>query len=108
MEMGLLRHRVDIQQRSGTLDTFGQAVQTWTTLFTVWASIEDISGKELLASMAINSEISTHIYIRYRAGITAANRVLYQGTAYNIQAVVDATGRKRELHLMCSKNINQG
>ena len=108
MEMGLLRHRVDIQQRTGTLDTFGQAVQTWTTLFTVWASIEDISGKELLASMAINSEISTHIYIRYRAGITAANRVLYQGTAYNIQAVVDATGRKRELHLMCSKNINQG
>ena len=108
MQTGTLRHRVDIQQRTGTLDTFGQAVQTWATLFTCWASIEDISGKELFASMAINSEISTHIYIRYRAGLTAAHRVLYQGAVYNIQAVVDATGRKRELHLMCSRNLNQG
>ena len=104
MEMGLLRHRVDIQLRNSTLDAFGQAALTWTTLYTIWASIEDISGKELIASMAINTELSTHIYIRYRAGITTANRVLYQGTTYNIQAVVDATGRKRELHLMCSRN----
>lgn len=104
MEIGLLRHRVDIQQRDTALDAFGQRALTWTTLYTVWASVEDISGKELIASMAINTELSTHIYMRYRTGITTAHRVLYQGTAYNIQAVVDATGRKRELHLMCARN----
>lgn len=103
-----MRHRVAIQQRDATKDAFGQPAQTWTTLFTTWAMIEDISGKELIAAMAINSEVSTHIFIRWRAGITTANRVLYQGTPYNIQAVVDPTGRKRELHLVCSRNVNQG
>ena len=104
MTVGLLRHRVAIQQRDTTLDAFGQRAQTWTTLYTIWAAIEDISGKELIASMAINTELSTHIFMRFRAGITTAHRVLYQGAAYNIQAVVDPTGRKRELHLMCSRN----
>ena len=108
MEVGLFRHRIAIQQRDATKDAYGQAAQTWTTLYTTWAGIEDISGKELIAAMAINSELSTHIFMRWRAGISSANRILYQGIIYNIQAVVDPTGRKRELHIMCARNLNQG
>ena len=109
MEGGNLRHRVAIQRRDTTLDVFGQQVQTWITLFTVWGMAEDISGREFVAAMAINSLATTHIMIRYRAGITAADRVLYDGVIYNITAPpIDPTGRKRELHLMCSRGINNG
>ena len=108
MNIGDLRHRVAIQARDATLDVYGQPAQTWTTTATVWGSVADISGKELLAAMAVQSEVSTHITIRYRAGVTTANRILYDGVIYNISAVVDPTGRKRETNLMCARNANQG
>ena len=108
MKIGDLRNQVAIQQRDATKDTFGQPAQTWTTVATVWAKVADISGRELITAMAAQSEVSTNIVIRYRAGTTTLNRVLYDGVPYNIHAVVDPTGRKREMQLMCARGGNQG
>lgn len=111
MEAGKLRHRVTIQslsagspQRTGS----GQPDKAWATAATVWASIEPLRGREFFAADAVQSKVAVRIRIRYRAGITAAMRVLHGSTVYPIEAVVDPENRHVELQLMCSQGAAVG
>ena len=47
------------------------------------------------------SEVKLKIIMRYRPGITPADRVSHGGTVYGIEAVIDVHSSRRELHLMC-------
>ncbi|AMP15492.1 phage head-tail joining family protein [Collimonas pratensis] len=73
-----------------------------------YAKKEDLSGRELFAAQAAQSEVTTRFRIRYRTGVTAKMRLLCDGVIYNIEAVLDRDGRKRELQLMCSSGLNNG
>jgi SPP1 family predicted phage head-tail adaptor len=108
MRAGDLRRQIKIQQRSTAQDTLGQPVLTWTDVCTTWADIQPLSGRELELAQAINAEVNHQVTIRYRTGITAAMRVLYQGRIFNIQAVMDVDTRHKELQLMCSEGLNNG
>lgn len=105
---GHLRHKVQIQSRSATKDGFGQESMTWTTALTVWADIQPLSGRELIAAQAQMAETTHTVVIRYRAGITPANRVVYQGRVFNVLSVIDEDMRHRTLSLLCSEGLNQG
>lgn len=59
MEIGKLRHRVIIQQNIQVQDSEGVMTENWVNLATVWASIELLQGRELLAAQAIAAEVST-------------------------------------------------
>ena len=50
MHAGLLNQRVTIEQRSASVDTLGQGVETWSTVATVWAQAEPLAGREFLAA----------------------------------------------------------
>ena len=106
---GSLRHRVTFQTLNPALDGFGQPTNVWTDTFTVWASIEDLissKGSESIKSMALAAEATTKITIRYRTGINAAMRIVWQGTIYNIKAPpMDSTGRKRVIELLCQRGL---
>jgi hypothetical protein len=41
------------------------------------------------------------VRLRYRPGITSADRVIHGAVTYNITAVIDIRSARRELHLMC-------
>ena len=45
---GRMRDRVVIQTKSATRDAYGAEVITWSTLATVWASVESIGGREFI------------------------------------------------------------
>ena len=47
------------------------------------------------------SEVKLKIIMRYRPGITPADRVSHGGQVYGIEAVIDVHSSRRELHLMC-------
>lgn len=105
MRAGMLRHRVQIQQVTETQDSFGAVVQTWGTVATVWASIEAISGREFFDAAQTNAEITHRIRIRYRPGIAPAMRVVEGTRTFDIQAVLDPGGRRRELVLMVKEAV---
>ncbi len=46
------------------------------------------------------SEVKLKIIMRYRPGITPADRVSHDGQVYGIQAVIDVRSEHRELVLM--------
>lgn len=103
MRAGLLRHVATIEQATETQDSLGATVQAWATFATVRASVEDLRGREFFDARHTSAEVTTRIRIRHRAGVTPKMRVKVDGRTFDIQAVLDPKGRKRELELMCQE-----
>jgi SPP1 family predicted phage head-tail adaptor len=108
MNAGSLRRWVEFQARDAGLDAFGQPPQTWNTFYACWGEVKDLSMREMIAAQAINSEVSTRIKIRYHAGIEGKHRAVCGGVIYNLMPPIDPDGRKIELHIGCSRGLNQG
>ncbi len=103
MKAGKLRHRITIQEASERQDSTGAVVNTWVDRATIWAAVEPLSGRELVAAQALNAETSTRIRTRYWAGITPKMRASWGDHIYDILSVVELESAQRELHLMCKE-----
>ena len=101
MNSGQLGQRVTLERLETGADQLGQPVTTWTPLYTVWAAVEPLTGREYIAATAAMSELTTRIRLRYRPGITPADRVNHEGRVYGITSVIDYRSANRELVLMC-------
>ena len=101
MNAGLIDQRVTIERQVDTQDEYGQRLDQWLTIVTAWAAVEPLQGREYLAAVALVSEVSTRIRLRYRPGITSADRVNHNGRIYNIVSTIDVHSSRRELVLMC-------
>lgn len=102
MKAGQLDQRVTVERLSGGVDELGQPLpDTWAPLFTCWAAVEPLAGREYIAAQAAVSEVTAKIRMRFRPWMTAEDRVIHKGTVYQIQSVIDVRSENRELHLMC-------
>jgi len=108
MQAGKLRKSIELQRRSTIQDDYGQPQPVWETVATTNAEFELLSGRELIAAQAVQSEVTHNVTIRYRAGITPAMRISYGGRLFNIHAVLDESERHRMLTLLCSEGLNDG
>ena len=113
MQAGTLRKRITFQTRDATVDSYGQQATTWSDAFTAWASIEPLSGRELFAAQAVQSEVSHKITVRYRAELAnpvaaAAMRVSYGGRIFNIHGALDINERRRLVELPASEGPTNG
>lgn len=100
---GGLRRRVTIQQRSDAQDTFGEADPTWTTLATVWASIEPMQGSEMMGG-GLEMDSTPYVFrVRYSTTITALNpkthRISWNSQTFDITSVNNADQRNREMQI---------
>lgn len=103
MTIGDLRDVVTIQAPSAGQDAIGEPVAGWTDFVTLRAGVRDLTGRELIAANAIQSQITTAVTIRFRNGVLPAMRVLRGDEVYVIEAVLNPTGRRDWLVLMCVK-----
>ena len=101
MKAGQLDQRVTVERFSRTEDELGQPIETWAPLFTCWAAVEPLTGREYIAAQAAVSEVTAKIRMRFRPWMTAEDRVIHDGTIYGIESVIDVRSANRELHLMC-------
>ena len=113
MQAGALKKRVTLQTRSPAVDSFGQQVTTWADAFTVWASIEPLSARELFAAQATQSTVSHKVTVRYRAEITnpvavAAMRVVYAGRQFNVQGALNIDESRRCIELLATEGLSNG
>jgi len=104
MRAGTLRHRLTFQRRVVLPDEVGGEVESWGNIATVWARIEQLTGREFFAAQQINSEINTKITIRPMA-VTADMRAVIPGTTryFNLSPAVDKTGLGRELEMYATE-----
>ena len=96
---GRLDKRITIQRKTTTPNDYGELIETWVDLATVWAIYLPARGSERFAAQQQIAEIDTVFRIRYRQGVTAMDRIVYNGRTYDIKAVVDMCGRKDGIEL---------
>jgi SPP1 family predicted phage head-tail adaptor len=113
MRSGELNNRVILQQRATTQDSFGAQINTWSDVTTLWVSIEPLTGRELFAAQAVNTEITHVVKTRYQAlfadpKAVAAMRLNYGGRLFNIHAPMNIGEGNREVQLLCSEGLNPG
>ncbi|MBB3142196.1 phage head closure protein [Halomonas organivorans] len=106
MRAGKLRHRVTLEwYQKGPRSDSGATPPDWVAGATVWASVEPLSGRLLLAAQEAQSETSGKIRMRWRADVAAATgktlRLQHNGLTYRIEGrPLDLDGRRRELEIM--------
>ena len=101
MKAGQLDQRVTVERYTSTEDELGQPIEAWAPLFTCWAAVEPLTGREYLAAQAAVSEVTARIRMRFRPWMTAQDRVVHTGTTYVIESLIDVRSDHRELVLMC-------
>lgn len=84
MKIGDLRHRITLQKYIETTDDEGFSTQQWQDIATVWASVENLFGREYWQAAAIQAENTVKFTIRYRKDISSDMRIIFQGQQYEI------------------------
>lgn len=100
-----LRHRVTILRPPGPedVDEYGQPLDEFVPVATVWAGIEPLRGREYFSAMSEHAEVTTRIRIRYRSDIDRTMRVRHGETEFEILHIIHPEFGKKELQLMCKE-----
>lgn len=114
MRAGRLRHRISIERRTDTFDSFGEATPTWTALVENYpARVRDDSQREFTAQLNVDAEKTIHVEIRDpRIQITTKDRVTFShpvngALTFDIRAILGGENIGRELTLMCSEHSTE-
>jgi len=103
---GNRRHRVELQQPTTTRNEIGEAIESYSTYATVWASVmsHGAAGEE--------SEASTHrgrqrfrINIRANSDIQLTHQVIFDSRTFEINAIDNTWERDREMILSCTELV---
>lgn len=105
MRAGRLRHRITIQENQPMTDAYGQPVENWVDVATVWGAVEPQRAVERFVDEAnqLLASRTTLIVIRYRTGVSVESRVSWSGLTFNIRSIVNPDWRNRELQLTCEE-----
>jgi len=101
----MLREPLTIQRKLAVSDGMGgQAIQ-WIGLTTVRAYVKPLSGREAVQAMQLQASITHRIYMRYRADLTPADRLVMRGQPLQIRSVINVEMRNRWLELACDAGV---
>lgn len=100
MRAGRLRNRLQLQSAVEARNGYGEVIQAWSTVATVWGSVEPLQGREYQLARQTQAETTVRMRIRYRADVRPSWRVRWEGRHYEI-VDAQANERRTELHLMC-------
>lgn len=99
-----IRSRQEVQSSSGAVS------YTWQTIADgdCWAKKFDRSGAGLFVADQELSKVSTRFQIDYREDVDHTMQVLCNTKEYNIVAVLDLTGNREFIELMCEIGVSNG
>ena len=110
---GQLRQVITFQSRSMGTDAAGQPLETWVSQFTSRASVEPLSGRELIQAQIAGASVSHQITVRYRPELSnpilvAKMRIIYRSRVFNIQASMIQMEVNRVVVLQAQEGLNDG
>lgn len=106
MKAGKLRHKVTIQSRTLTADSYGGQTETWATFAAgVWAAVEPLTSSEQWRAQQAQASVSHRVTIRYLAGVEPTMRVLFGTRHLNIGSIRNIEERNKELELLCTEAL---
>lgn len=100
---GELRSRVVVQSATRTPDEGGGYATAWEDGASLWAKVEPLEGSELLRAQQLQARVSHRVTIRYRRGLTAAQRLRLGSRVLEVHQVVDVDERHEFMELLCEE-----
>lgn len=101
MQAGKLRQRVTLQQVTRVPNQYGEMVETWADVATLYAAVEPLRGREFFDAEQVQADISHRVRIRYYPGVDSMMRFRF-GTRYlYVNTAINVDERRREMHCMC-------
>lgn len=113
MDIGRIDKRITIQRRATTLDDYGQEVNAWEDIGTVWANIKPIGGREKLRAGQVDSMLTHTVMVRYADRLMPprqadAWRILYGSRIFNITAAMDVEEDRHWIVFDCTEGNEVG
>lgn len=114
-KIGRLDKRVTVQRRSSTKDSYGQELDSWTTIAQVWAQVKPLGGKERMrnTAMVVESILTHTVTVRYSDTLMPpleadAWRILYNNRIFNINTSRDVEEDRRFIEFDCTEGSLNG
>lgn len=104
IDPGRLRERVTVQRATVTKNAIGESVQAWADLVERWASVEGLSGREVLQSGQQQTEVTHRVRMRYVPGMTHTDRLLWRGRVLEVSSLLEHNNRT-EHELLCVEDV---
>jgi SPP1 family predicted phage head-tail adaptor len=106
MRAGQLRQRVTIQVGTEAQNAYGESVQTWTDVGTVWGDVRPLMARarELAAAEGnvLLARAPYQVRLRYVSGLSAvSHRLVWESRTLEIESVLDPDGRGAEMVAVC-------
>jgi len=105
MRIGKSDRRITVERYTTSTNAYGERVQTWSTLLTVWAELMK-TGEGMTERITTDQDMPVQrVRFKVRSSsdsrdIKADDRVLYNSKYYNIQGI-EEVGRQDQLVLLC-------
>lgn len=104
--VGRLRHRVQCQEPTATLDSLGRKTRgqgQWSTYTSRWAEVRELSGREVELARQIHAQASHIVTVRYFDRLSETHRFVFRGRVLEIKAILDKDSTQRELSVLCGE-----
>lgn len=107
MRAGRLDRRIVIQKKTLTHDEWGEEVETWADLMTVWAQQQPDRGDERFAHQQLLGTAAMTFVIRARPdlALTVEHRISYHGRTWDITDVREL-GRNQGLEVDAKARVD--
>jgi SPP1 family predicted phage head-tail adaptor len=102
IDAGKLRERVTVQIASGSTNTMGETVLTWTNSTAVWASVEGVSARESLVNAQQEVAVTHRVRLRYLPGLTQNMRFAWRSRTLEIVSLLEH-GNRSEHEAICQE-----
>lgn len=103
-----LRHRVNIERLTATRGTDGSKAEAFVAHLTDEpAEVYGLSGAEYARASSEYGRVTHRITVR-RQDVLSTDRIVHEGTLYNIRAVLPDFKMRQWLTLMCESGMNDG
>lgn len=103
MRSGLLRHKIEIQERVTKRDSMGGEMVTWQPFTYAWASISPLSGREYFLAKQVQASVSHKMIMRYQPGIKPYHRIQWGERNFNIDAILNENEANKSLIIFCTE-----
>lgn len=102
IDIGKMRERVTVEVASSSTNALGEAVLTWATTSSVWASVEGVAAREALESGKQENSITHRVRLRYLPGLTQQMRFSWRNRTLDIVSLLEY-GNRTEHVAICEE-----
>lgn len=102
--IGEMRHRISVEQSSGTADGMGGYTSlVWTEFAKVWAKIEPKTARENFEKKELKHQITHKVTVRYIDGLASDMRLKFGDRYFQIKGIRIVLEKTRYMELDCKE-----